>query len=95
MGPHTTTHSCEASLACWVWCVTVDDLEESLVVFHDLLIDVFEWICQEWLVLCSVGEDNWLVLAEPFNCDCDGGLGGHVPSLLVVLRMGNSHAAPI
>ena len=66
--------------------------EEGLVVFHDLLVDR-EGVGQERLILCSVGEDNWFVLAEPVCSDCDGGLDGHVSSLLVVLRMDNSKAA--
>jgi hypothetical protein len=44
------------------------------------------------LVLCAVGVDDRPVLAEPVCGDCDGGLGGHVSSLLVVLRMDNSKA---
>ena len=87
MGPYRTTHSCEASLAVWVWRVTVDVFEELLIVFHDLLIDVYEWICHLWLIFCPVGEDDWFVLAEPRGRDVDGGLDGHVSSLLVVLRM--------
>ena len=68
--------------------------EEGLVVLHDLLVDR-EGVGQERLIICSVGEDDWFVLAEPVDCDGDGGLDGHVSSLLVVLRMGDSHAALI
>jgi hypothetical protein len=43
---------------------------------------------------CAAGEDDWLVLAEPLDCDGDGGLDGHFFSA-GVLRMGNSKAALI
>ena len=68
--------------------------EEGLVILHDLLVDC-KGVGQERLILCSVGEDYGAVLAEPLGRDVDGGLDGHVSSLLVVLRMGDSHAALI
>ena len=68
--------------------------EKGLVVLHDLLVDR-EGVGHERLIFGTVREDDWFVLAEPFDCDGDGVLGGHVPSLRVVLRMGNSHAALI
>ena len=68
--------------------------EKGLVVFHDLLVDC-KGVGQERLIFGTVREDDWFVLAEPFDCDGDGGLGGHVSSLLVVLRMNNSKAALI
>mgnify|MGYP007080497210 CR=1 FL=1 len=44
-------------------------------------------------VCARSGESD--VLAEPLGRDVDGGLDRHVSSLLVVLRMGDSHAALI
>ena len=68
--------------------------KEGHVVLHHLLVDR-EGVGQERLILRSLGEDDWFVLAEPLGRDVDGGLDRHVSSLLVVLRMGDSHAALI
>jgi hypothetical protein len=66
--------------------------EKGFVVLDDLLVDR-EGIRHQRLILRLVGEDDWLVFAEPVCGDCDGGLDGHLSSLLVVLRMDNSQAA--
>ena len=68
--------------------------EKGLVVLHDLLVDR-EGVGQERLIFGTVREDDWFVPAEPRGRDVDGGLDGHVSSLLVVLRMDNSKAALI
>eukprot|EP00966_Prymnesium_polylepis_P215368 4987832-Prymnesium_polylepis.1 len=93
-GIHARSHACEAGFGVGQGNVSVHISEEGHVVLHDLLVDR-EGVGHERLIPGTVGEDDWLVLAEPVCGDCDGGLGGHVSSLLVVLRMDNSKAALI
>ena len=62
------SHAREARFGIGQGNVSVHVTEEGLVVLHDLLVDR-EGVGQERLILRSVGEDDWFVLAEPFDCD--------------------------
>jgi len=37
----------------------------------------FKRLGHEGLVFRAASENYWLVLAEPIDCDCDGGVDGH------------------
>ena len=77
------SHAREARFGIGQGNVSVHITEEGLVVLHDLLVDR-EGVGQERLILGTVGEDDWLLLAEPLGRDGDGGLDGHLAILSCV-----------